>query len=145
MDYVIEEFEENTAADLSTDYGSPELNRVTYKIIGSAMEIYNTLGKGFSEGVYQDCLSIEFESKRITFEKEKKFEITYKGVRIPHYYFADFIVENKVVLEIKACSILLEDHTKQVLNYLAASKCKVGLLINFGESSLKYKRIILTK
>lgn len=145
MNYIIEELEGSIVNDLSSDYGSAELNNLTYKIIGSCMEVYNTLGKGFSESVYQDCLCIEFESRDITYSKEKKFEIVYKGVKIPHHYFADFIIADQVVLEIKAHSMLLEDHTKQVLNYLAASKCKIGLLINFGENSLKYKRIILTK
>lgn len=145
MDYTIEEFETVNVNDLLIEYGDPETNGLTYRIIGAAMEVYNTLGKGFSETVYQDCLCIEFEQKKIFFEKEKKFEVFYKGVRIPHYYFADFVVEGKVNLEIKANPLLLEEHTKQVLNYLAASKCKVGLIINFGENSLKYKRIILTR
>lgn len=109
------------------------------------MEVYNVLGKGFSEAVYQDCLGIEFERRGIRFEKEKRFEIVYKGIPLPHFYYADFIIEDQVVLETKAISMVLEEHTKQVLNYLAASKCRVGLIINFGENSLKYKRIILTK
>jgi len=145
MDYIVEEYNGDTVNDLSSDYGSPELNALTYKIIGAAMEVYNTIGKGFSEAVYNDCLGIELESNGIRFVKEKKFEIVYRGIKMPHHYYADFIVEERVVLEIKAHSLLLEDHTKQVLNYLAASKCKIGLIINFGENSLKYKRVILTK
>jgi len=145
MNYIIEEFETNILNDHSTDYSSQEINDLTYRIIGASMEIHNIIGKGFSEAVYKDCLCIEFETRKIFFAKEKLFEIVYKGVKIPHHYFADFIIENKVVLEIKAHSSLLEEHTKQVLNYLAASDCKVGLLVNFGENSLKYKRIILTK
>lgn len=145
MDYIMEEYTDGFVNDLSLDYGSSEINSLTYNIIGASMEVHNTLGKGFSESVYRDCLCIEFEKKGIIYEKEKKFEIVYKGIKIPHYYFADFIIENKIVLEIKAHSMLLEEYTKQVINYLAASKCKIGLLINFGDNSLKYKRVILTK
>ncbi len=72
-----------------------------------------------------------------------KFNITYKGNLLPHYYVADFIIDNKIVLEIKAIESLTKSHIKQTLNYLAASKIKLGLLINFGEDSLTYKRILL--
>lgn len=109
------------------------------------MEVYNGIGKGFSEAVYKDCLSIELDPREITFEKEKKFEIIYKGIKIPHFHYADFIVKNSVALEIKSQSTLIEENIKQLLNYLAVSKCKYGLLINFGEDSLKFKRIILSK
>ncbi len=68
----------------------------------------------------------------------------YKGVKIPRNYKADFVVEDKVVVEVKAQNLVIEENMKQLINYLAVSKCKVGLLINFGENSLKYKRVILT-
>jgi GxxExxY protein len=145
MNYIIEEIDDLNLNDLSSDYGDNELNALTYVIIGIAMEVYNNLGKGFSENVYKDCLCIEFVNKQISYIKEKKFDIIYKGIKIPHHYFADFIIDDKVVLEIKAHSLLIEDHTKQIINYLAVSRCKVGLIINFGENSLKYKRVILTK
>ncbi|MBL7931040.1 MAG: GxxExxY protein [Bacteroidia bacterium] len=109
------------------------------------MEIHITIGKGFSEAVYKDCLSIELDSEKIRFEREKKFEKIYKCLRIPHHYFADFIVDDSIVLEIKSQSDLIDENIKQILNYLAASKCKYGILINFGENSLKFKRIVLTK
>lgn len=145
MNYIIEEIDPINLHDLSSDYGDKEINALTYQIIGAAMEVHNKLGKGFSENVYKDCLCIEFENNKVHFEKEKKFDIFYKGIKIPHHYFADFIIDDKVVLEIKSHSLLIEDHTKQIINYLAVSKCKVGLIINFGENSLKYKRVILTK
>ena len=145
MEYIIQEIEYTNLNDLPSDYGDKELNALTYRIIGAAMEVHNSLGKGFSENVYQDCLCIEFENKQITFVKEKKFDIIYKGIKIPHHYYSDFIIEDKVVLEIKSHSQLIEDHTKQIMNYLAVSKCKVGLIINFGENTLKFKRVILTK
>lgn len=114
-----------------------------YKIIGICMEVHNQLGKGFNEVVYADALEIEFIDNNIDYSREKKYAINYKGNILPHKYKADFIFEDKIVLEIKAIHCLALTYTKQTLNYLAVSKLKLGLLINFGEDSLKYKRIIL--
>jgi GxxExxY protein len=124
---------------------SSPLNKVTYEVIGSCFDVYNELGKGFLEIVYKDALQIEFNQRNIPFEREKKYEIEYKGLILPHYYFSDFVIDNTIILEIKAQEGVIETHTKQIINYLAVSKCKIGLLVNFGENSLKYKRIILTK
>jgi GxxExxY protein len=132
----------DTSAGLKS---SDPLNQITYEIIGSCFDVYNQLGKGFPEIVYKDALQIEFNQRNIEFEREKKFEIDYKGVILPHYYYSDFVIENNIILEVKAQEGVIETHTKQVINYLAVSKCKIGLLVNFGENSLKYKRIILTK
>ncbi|OBQ55844.1 GxxExxY protein [Tamlana sp. s12] len=115
----------------------------TYKIIGACMAVHRELGKGFNEIVYGDALEIELTDNNINFTREKQFNIVYKGNLLPHKYQADFIIEDKIILEIKAISSLTDSHTKQTLNYLAASKLKLGLLINFGEDSLKYKRVIL--
>lgn len=115
----------------------------TYKIIGLCMEVHSELGKGFSEVVYGDALEIEFIDNNICYSRESKFDISYKGNLLPHKYKADFIIEDKIILEIKAISNLTESHLKQTLNYLAVSKLKVGLLVNFGEDSLKYRRLIL--
>jgi len=145
MNYVIEEYKEVRLNDSFVNYGEESLNELTYKIIGSAMEVYNNLGRGFLETVYKDCLSIEFSNRNITFQKEKKFEVIYKGIKIPHHYYADFVIENQVILEVKAQSQFVEQNLKQTINYLAVSNCKIGLLINFGENTLKYKRVILTK
>ena len=114
-----------------------------YKIIGICMEVHRELGKGFSEMVYGDALEIEFIDNNIKYSRETKYDITYKGNLLPHKYKADFIIDDKIVLEIKAISTLIDSHVKQTLNYLAVSKLKLGLLINFGEDSLKYKRIVL--
>lgn len=121
------------------------LNRITYEVTGSCFDMYNQLGKGFLEIVYKDALQIEFKQRNIPFEREKKYEIEYKGLILPHYYYSDFVVDNNIILEVKAQEGVIENHTKQILNYLAVSKCKIGLLVNFGENSLKYKRLILTK
>jgi len=115
----------------------------SYDIIGVCMEVHKELGKGFSEIVYGDALEIELKDAGIVYRREVKFNIIYKGNLLPHYYVADFIVDNKIVLEVKAIESLTKSHTKQTLNYLAASKIKLGILVNFGEDSLNYKRIIL--
>lgn len=114
-----------------------------YKIIGICMAVHRELGKGFSEIVYGDALEIELMDNNVNYSREHKFDILYKGNLLPHKYKADFIIDDKIVLEIKAISCLTDSHVKQTLNYLAVSKLKLGLLINFGEDSLKYKRIIL--
>ncbi|MHB0754406.1 GxxExxY protein [Polaribacter sp. M15] len=115
----------------------------TYKIIGICMEVHNQLGKGFNEIVYSDALEIELIDNNIKYSKEKKFNISYKGNILPHAYRADFIINDKIILEIKAVQCLTSSHIKQTLNYLAVSSLKLGLLINFGEDSLRYKRVIL--
>lgn len=114
-----------------------------YKIIGICMEVHSQLGKGFNEIVYADALEIELIEHKISYSRETKYNIVYKGNLLPHKYKADFIIEDKIVLELKAIDCLVSAHTKQTLNYLAVSKLKLGLLINFGEDSLKYKRISL--
>jgi GxxExxY protein len=119
------------------------LKEETYKIIGICMEVHKILGKGHSEIIYGDALEYEFRKNEIPFEREKKYNITYKDIILPHHYFSDFVLFDEIILEIKAIQELSSSEIKQTLNYLAASKNKIGLLINFGEDSLKYKRIIL--
>ena len=119
------------------------LKKETYKIIGLCMEVYKILGKGHSENVYGDALEFEFKSNNVVYEREKKYNIEYKEIILPRCYFSDFTVYNKIILEIKAIQQLTNSEIKQTLNYLAASKNKIGLLINFGEDSLSYRRIIL--
>ncbi len=115
----------------------------SYYIIGLCMDVHNELGKGFSEAVYGDALEIELKSNGVPFEREVRFPINYKGEILPHQYVADFVVEKKIILELKAIEKLASTHIKQTLNYLAASKLKLGLLINFGADSLTHKRIVL--
>ena len=116
---------------------------LTYEIIGACYEVYNELGCGFLEPVYQEALKREFLIREIPFKKEEKINIEYKGVCLDKYYQADFVCFGKVLLELKAVSNLESSHESQVLNYLKATKLKIGLLINFGGSSLKFKRIVL--
>lgn len=114
-----------------------------YKIIGLCMEVHRILGKGHSEVVYKDALEYEFLLNNIPFEREKEYKIQYKDIILPRKYNADFVVYGEIIFEVKAISQLTISDVKQTLNYLASSKNKLGLLVNFGEDSLKYKRIIL--
>lgn len=114
-----------------------------YEIIGACIEVHKELGNGFLEAVYQEALEIELKSKGIDFEREKELTIFYKNIELKKKYYADFFCYNKIIVELKATSALLPEHEAQLLNYMKATKTKVGLLINFGEQSLKYKRFIL--
>jgi len=114
----------------------------TYRIIGAMMEVHKTLGCGFLEVVYQESLALEFESQKIPFDKEKKLLLFYKGIQLEKHYVADFVCFDKIIVELKALSALTTTHDSIMINYLKATKLKVGLLANFGEQSLKYKRMI---
>ncbi len=114
-----------------------------YKIVSCCFEVYNHLGKGFLEAVYKDAIMHEFNSRQIDFVREKKFEVNYKDIVLPHYYYSDFFVYDKIILEVKSQKGVIDEHYKQVINYLAVSKCKLGLLVNFGEDKLLFKRVTL--
>ncbi|MEW6772802.1 MAG: GxxExxY protein [Bacteroidota bacterium] len=115
----------------------------SYRIIGICMEVHNNLGAGFLEIVYKDALEYEFNKAGIPFEREKMYEINYKGFILPHKFYADFVVFDKIILEVKSVSILTEEFTAQCINYLKVSGNKLALLVNFGELKLNYKRILL--
>jgi GxxExxY protein len=121
------------------------LQAETYKVIGIAMEIHRLLGRGLSEIVYKDAFEYEFKAQQIFYQREKEYNVHYKGVVLPHKFFADFIVYDKIVLEIKCKKGIVDEHYAQVINFLAISKLELGLLINFREKSLEYKRIIMNK
>lgn len=114
----------------------------SYKIIGACMEVHKELGSGFFEAVYQEALEKEFKMQNIPFEREYEINIYYKDELLKKKYFADFICYNKILIELKALSALAGEHEAQVLNYLKATNYKLGLLINFGEQSLIYKRLV---
>jgi GxxExxY protein len=114
----------------------------TFQIIGSCIEVYNTLGTGFLEIIYKDALEIEFKNRQIPYVREKEFSISYKGVDLNKTFYVDFFVFGKINLEIKATHALAESHYLQTKNYCACSKQKLGLLVNFGESSLVHKRVL---
>jgi GxxExxY protein len=114
-----------------------------FRIIGCCMEVHRELSKGHSEIIYKDALEIEFQRQGFGFSREREYTLTYKGVVLPHKYFADFVVLDKIILEAKAIESLTDSHVGQTLSYLAAAKLRLGLLVNFGEDSLAYKRVVL--
>lgn len=121
------------------------LEEETYQIIGRCIEVHNELGCGFSEIVYKDALEYEFRKKGILFEREVQYQVKYKDTVLPHQFFADFVVDGSIILEVKAVSNLIDEHFEQTINYLAVSGTEVGLLVNFRKPKLQYKRIILTE
>lgn len=114
---------------------------LTHKIIGCAMKVHRTLGNGFQEVIYQRCLAIELEKNGIYFEREQDIPIYYDGHNVGTRR-ADFLVENKVLVETKALVNLEDVHLAQAMNYLEAYQLDVGLLINFGAQSLQFKRVL---
>jgi len=114
-----------------------------FRLVGFCMEIHRTLGRGHDEVIYKDALTVELGIARIPFSREKHYPITYKGAVLPHYYYADFVVWDKILFEGKAVEKLTDAHVKQVMNYLAASKLRLGLLVNFGADALEWKRVVL--
>jgi GxxExxY protein len=102
------------------------------------------MGGGFLESVYSEALSKELEKRKIPFENEKKLELYYEGEKLNKYFKADFLCYNSIIVEIKSKNRLIRIDEQQTINYLKATNCEVGLLVNFGEGSLKYKRFINT-
>lgn len=119
------------------------LENETYEIIGVCMAVHRELGHGFLEIVYKDAIQFELASKNITFGREVKYDITYKNTLLSHKFYADFTVNNRIILEVKAAEGGIADHqVAQAINYLRVSGCKVALVVNFGRKSLEYKRLI---
>ncbi|HKJ46627.1 MAG TPA: GxxExxY protein [Balneolales bacterium] len=119
---------------------------ITQKVIGSAFEVHKFLGNGFQDVIYQRALSYEMKRKGLYFVREIEQEIYYKDSKEPiGIRRADFVVEKKVLVELKAISKLEDVHRSQVLNYLKAYRLEVGLLINFGSRDLDYRRIIFSQ
>ena len=116
----------------------------SYKIVGAAFEVYNKIGHGFLEAVYQECLELEFRKRGIPYEREKEIKIYYDGQELKQVYRADFVCYGKIIVELKAVSELNEDHHAQVYNYLHATGMKLGILLNFGNSEeLEKDRIVI--
>lgn len=116
----------------------------TYAIIGAAMEVHRQLGCGFLEPVYQEALAIELMKRTISFEREPKFPISYKGCKLDTYYRPDFICFDSVIVELKALGRLTSIEESQVINYLKVTGYHTGLLLNFGNRSLEKRRFVLS-
>lgn len=120
---------------------------LTYKVIGCAMAVHRALGSGYRENTYQRDLAILFSEAQLSFESQKLYEIydSLKSEQLIGYYIPDFVIEDALIVEIKALKVLDNSHLAQVIGYLAVTGFQVGLLINFGERSLKYRRILPPK
>ena len=117
---------------------------ITGKIIGCAMKVHSTIGNGFQEVIYQRALEIEMKIERLKFSRELEMPIYYRDSEIG-IRRVDFLVENKVLVELKALIQLEDVHLAQALNYLEAFKLEIGLLLNFGSKSLQFKRLTIEK
>ncbi len=117
-----------------------------YAIIGACFNVYTEMGCGFLESVYQECLAIEFEENGIPFIPQQELTLSYRGRTLRQMYQPDFICYEKIIVEIKAVSTLIDEHRAQVLNYLNATKFQLGLLVNFGHyPKIEYERIVNTE
>ena len=114
-----------------------------FEIIGKCMEVHRELGHGFLEIVYKDALELLFRQNKIPYEREKEYNITFKNVLLPHKFYADFVVYDKIILEAKSTTSLVDEHIARTLNYLKTSGNKLGLLVNFGRMQLEFKRLVL--
>src|SRR5690606_16543133 len=111
-------------------------------IVGMCMEVHNNLGAGFLEIVYKDALEYEFRKANIHYEREKEYVVNYKATILPHKFFADFVVMDKIILEVKAVSGISDEFVAQAINYLKVSGNKLAIIANFGELKMNYKRIV---
>lgn len=116
-------------------------SELTEKIIGCAMKVHSFLGHGFPEIIYQRSLEIELQNANLVFDREMRQNVYYHNVKVGSR-IVDFLVDNKILVEIKAVSEINDQHYSQILNYLKAYKLEIGLLINFGAKSLQFKRFI---
>ena len=115
----------------------------SYQIIGICMEVHNNLGVGFSEIVYKDALELEFKNAKIEYPREKEYPVNYKGIILSHKFYADFVIFDKIILEVKGKNKIADEDIAQCINYLKVSGNNLALLVNFGEPKLNYKRIVL--
>ncbi len=125
------------------DASTYPLQKETEMIISCGYEVQRNLGFGFLEIVYKDALEWEFRQRGMYFEKEKQYPVIYKGSQLAHSYFADFVIFESVILEVKAKREIAREDQAQAINYLRCSGCKVGLILNFGTADMGIKRVVL--
>lgn len=130
---------------MSFEKDKTERDSRTFAIIGAAMEVHAILGCGFIESVYHEALALELDVRAIPFRREVQLEVFYKSRRLPNGFRVDFLCYDRVVVELKALSRLTTTDEAQIINYLKATDCEVGLLINFGTLSLEYRRFVRSR
>lgn len=120
--------------------GQDRFSEITKAILGCCFDVINTLGSGFVESVYRNALVIALDDNGLEVSVERGFEVVYRGRKIG-IFVPDLIVEKQVVVELKSCEQLIREHQAQLINYLAVTNLSVGLLVNFGERKLEYRRV----
>ncbi|SHG08310.1 GxxExxY protein [Flavobacterium segetis] len=115
-----------------------------YEIVGLCMEVHRILGLGLLEIVYKDALEIEFKNNNIPYEREKEYNVEYKGIILQHKFYADFVVYDDIILEVKSVKEISNDHLAQTLNYMKLADTPIGIIANFQNKSLVHKRLINT-
>lgn len=118
------------------------LKEESYSLIGKCMEVHNNMGMGFKEILYKDALELEFKANDIPYKREQQFKVLYKGIILPHKYYADFVVFDCIILEVKSTPYIINSFVAQTINYLKAANLKLGIIANFGEKSFTYKRVL---
>jgi GxxExxY protein len=119
------------------------LEKECHELIGFCMEVHKELGPGFSEAIYKEALEIELKKHEIPYEREKMFRVEYKDCVLKKRYNADFVVYDSIILEAKAVSSIIDEFVRITLNHLKVSGLNLGIIANFGESSFKYRRVVL--
>jgi GxxExxY protein len=118
------------------------LKEESYLLVGICMEVHRHLGIGFKEVLYKDAIEIELKERKIHYKREREFRIEYKGKVLPHKFYADFVIDDSIILEVKSASFIVNNFVAQTINYLKASGLKLGIIANFGEKSFSYKRVV---
>jgi GxxExxY protein len=114
-----------------------------YQIVGICMEVHRVLGGGLSEIIYKDALEYEFKQNGIPYKREKEYPVHYKNIVLPHKFYADFVVYDNIILEVKAISDIIEKNISQTINYVKLTKGRLGIIVNFGNTSLQHKRLVV--
>ena len=117
---------------------------LTHNVINCAMEVSNTIGAGFTENIYDKAMQVELQLRKIPFSSQQHFDVSYKGSLVGHFV-PDIVVENRLIVELKAVDSIVNEHLSQVLNYLKATDYELGLILNFGKPRLQIKRVILNQ
>ena len=114
----------------------PELSN---RLLGLALQLHNEMGCGFREKVYQDAFEVLLKENKIPYEREKHIDLMFHWVKLEHDFYYDFLIDNKIGVELKAVSEIIGEYEAQIINYLHVSNHKLGLLLNYGTTSLEYK------